>query len=82
MDKKVACKTEDYGVEEDSVGGRAARHGDLEDGRKLRHYRRNKATDNLVNRLVEHRRAHDKEKDRGEDGMHCFCTKTHCLLFM
>ena len=63
MNDKVAEKAEYRGMEGNAVRGWAATRSNLEYGAKLGDGRTNNSTYKVVYKLVEHRRAHNEEKD-------------------
>ena len=72
MEEEVANKAEDRGVEGEAVRRGAASHRDLERRGYLGQNRAKNTADNIIDELVKHRRAYNKEKDREENGVHDF----------
>lgn len=72
VEEEVANKAEDAGVEGEAVRRRAASHRDLERRGYLRENRAKNTADNIIDELVKHRRAYNKEKDREEKRVHDF----------
>ena len=72
MEEEVANEAKDAGMEGEAVRRRAASHRDLERRGYLGQNRAKNTANNVIDELVKHRRAYNKEKDREEKGVHDF----------
>ena len=80
VQEEVADETKDRGVEGEAVGRWAATCSDLERRAQLRDERTNNAANKIINKLVKHRRAHDKKENSEEYGVRNFLRKAEHLL--